>query len=50
MKTEIKLIMPETELKDFSGFKHLKLNLNGRKPRGRNFYKKQLNQIRRVLR
>lgn len=46
---KVKLIIPETELKDFSSFKHLKLNLNGKRPRGRNLYKRQLNRIRRVL-
>jgi len=49
-KKRIKLVIPEAELRDFSGFKSLKLNLDGRKPKGRNLYKRQLNKLRRVLR
>jgi len=50
-KKKIKLVLPEEELKDFPWFKHLKLNLNGHKPRkGKNLYKRRLNQIRRLLR
>ena len=48
-KSKIKLVIPDIELKDISKLK-LKLNLNGSKPRRKNLYKKQLNQIRRMLR
>ena len=48
---KVKLVISEEKLKDFPSFKNLKLNLNSKKPRkGKNFYKKQLSQIRRVLR
>lgn len=47
---KIKLVIPDEKLRDFSQFKRLKLNVNGRKPRGKNYYKKQLARVRRLLR
>jgi len=47
---KVKLVIPDEELKDFSRFKHMKLNLNGSKHKKSNLYKKQLSQIRRLLR
>lgn len=49
----MKLIIPEKELKDFSRIRiRLNLGVDGSKPkrnRGRNLYKKQLSQIRRLF-
>lgn len=48
---KIKLIVPREELGGISRLENLKLNLNGRKPRrGKNLYKRRLNQLRRTLR
>lgn len=54
---KIKLVLPEEGTTDLPELGHLKLNLNGRKPKGKangkrgiNLYKRQLNQIRRALR
>lgn len=50
MKNKVRLVIPDEKLKDFSQFRNLRLNLNGRKPGGKNLYKRQLNRIRRMLR
>ena len=49
---KVKLIIPDGELRDFSKFKNLKLNTNGKKSksRGKNSYKFQLRKIQRMFR
>jgi hypothetical protein len=49
-KEKLRLVIPETEIKRLPRLKDLRLNLNGRKPKGRNLYKLQLNKIRRMFR
>jgi len=50
MDEKIRLVIPDEKLRDFSQFKDLKLNLNGKKHKSKNLYKRQLNAIRRTLR
>jgi len=51
MVDKVRLVIPDEKLKDFSQFRHLSLRLGRkRRRRGRNLYKRQLAQIRRVLR
>jgi len=47
---KIKLVLPDEELRDFSRFRNMKLNVDGNRHKKRNLYKKQLSQIRRLLR
>ena len=54
---KIKLTLPEESTTNLPELSNLRLNLNGRKSRGKaggkrgiNLYKRQLNQIRRSLR
>lgn len=52
---KIKLVIPSSKPDDLLRFEHLRLNLssngNGRKPkREKNLYKRQMTQIRRLLR
>lgn len=47
---KVKLVVPEPEVRNFPSLRNLKLNLNGHRPRGKNLYKRRLNQIRRLLR
>ena len=49
--SKIKLVIPDPELKSLPTLDKLRLNLNGRKHKnGKGNYKRQLNQIRRMLR
>lgn len=48
-KKGLKLIIPDKELKGLPELGKIRFNLNGRKPRGKNLYKKQLRRIRRMF-
>lgn len=50
MQEKAKLVLPEEKPLDLSRYKNLRLNLGTSKPRKKNSYKRQLNQIRRLLR
>jgi len=47
---KIKLVLPGKELELLPRLDNLRLNVNGKKPRRRNLYERQLNRIRRLLR
>jgi len=48
---KVKLVVTtEEKLKSLPQLKDLRLNLNGKKHRGKNLYQRQLNSIRRVMR
>ena len=47
---KVKLVIPDEKPKGLPQLKNLRLNLNGKKSKGRNLYQKQLNSIRRILR
>ncbi len=47
---KIKLVIPEERTEGPPLLKELRLNLNGKKSKGKNLYQKQLNMIRRTLR
>ena len=49
-KKKLKLVVPDTEIKRLPRLKDIRLNLNGRRPKGKNSYKIQLNRIRRMFR
>lgn len=48
-KKRLRLVLPDEEIKDFSRFRNLKLNLNGHKKRGKNHYRLQLRRMRKFL-
>lgn len=48
---KVKLVVaPEEKLRSLPQLKNLRLNLNGKKSKGKNLYQRQLNSIRRVMR
>ena len=49
-KPVLRLIIDDSEIKEFPKLDSLKLNLNGHKPKGRNLYKKRLSEIRKLFR
>ena len=49
-KKKLRLVVPDTEIKRLPRLRDIRLNLNGRKPKRRNSYKRQLNLIRRMFR
>lgn len=48
-KKRLRLAIPDEDLKDFSRFRHIKVNLNGHKKHGKNHYRIQLRKIGKTL-